>query len=400
MPTQKHTQKPNRIWLLLTLISQAVAIGFHIYLTKTHYDLNYSNVAGQSLCNINSFLNCDAVSASPYSSLFGLPLALWGAATNLLLAIFVLIQAFASYELRNKMGLLNAWFASFVLTVSLVMAAISFTQMDAFCLFCSFTWLCSFLTVLFLILGLRRPQLKNFIGGLKPTYKFAQSPKILLSVIFIPAVAVGSHFVYIMQFPVKDMEASISEYISTWKQNEKFEFDIDQAMSMGASRDEARVTIIEFSDFYCGHCKHAAPVLHAFTKSRTDVRFVFVPFPLDGSCNPHVPFKGDGMRCFLAKAVYCANKTQKGWALHDYIFGADHQVNDQELLKHAQSIGIDSRWLEKCVQAEETQTWIAKQCDAGHSAQLDGTPSVFVNGRYLPAGNFYMILEKAYKESL
>jgi thiol-disulfide isomerase/thioredoxin len=55
---------------------------------------------------------------------------------------------------------------------------------------------------------------------------------------------------------------------------------LTQAPQTGAS--DAPVTLIEFADFRCSHCRAAAPKVHAVLDSygKKRVKFVFVPFPL------------------------------------------------------------------------------------------------------------------------
>ncbi|MEK6555784.1 MAG: vitamin K epoxide reductase family protein, partial [Bdellovibrionota bacterium] len=74
-----------KIAILLTLI----AVGLHAYLTLHYYDLNYGSTSGESVCNVSEKFNCDSVSMSQYSTLLGAPLALWGAATNIILLVLL-----------------------------------------------------------------------------------------------------------------------------------------------------------------------------------------------------------------------------------------------------------------------------------------------------------------------
>ena len=47
------------------------------YLFRSHY-LNYTDIAYQSFCAVSTSINCDTVSQSPYSVLFGVPVPIWG----------------------------------------------------------------------------------------------------------------------------------------------------------------------------------------------------------------------------------------------------------------------------------------------------------------------------------
>src|ERR1700730_8462004 len=80
--------------------------------------------------------------------------------------------------------------------------------------------------------------------------------------------------------------------------------------------------IVEFSDFQCPHCKHAAPSLHAFVNAhRDDVHFIFQNFPLDPACNKDFkPGTGHDQACLFAKAALCGNQQGKFVETHDWIF--------------------------------------------------------------------------------
>ncbi|MFX8778144.1 DsbA family protein, partial [Acinetobacter baumannii] len=77
---------------------------------------------------------------------------------------------------------------------------------------------------------------------------------------------------------------------------------------------KATVTIVEFADFLCPHCKSAATSLDAFINNNPNAKLVFKTFPLDGKCNKGMQHQGDGVRCQLAAAPVCADQmNQSGW---------------------------------------------------------------------------------------
>ena len=49
----------------------------HLNLTQHYYPLKFGYASGQSICNLNSKFDCDAVSASAYSAFAGIPLSVW-----------------------------------------------------------------------------------------------------------------------------------------------------------------------------------------------------------------------------------------------------------------------------------------------------------------------------------
>src|ERR1035437_4670532 len=99
----------------LALMGCLASIAAHLYLTMHYYPLKFGFASGQSICNLNAKFDCDAVSASSYASLFGMPLALWGAATNAVLFVLILLSwlEWSEYPERLKRWTLALAAASF-----------------------------------------------------------------------------------------------------------------------------------------------------------------------------------------------------------------------------------------------------------------------------------------------
>ena len=66
-----HRVGKVKIAIFATLLS----IGLHSYLSWNYYPLKFAQASGDSLCNFNELFNCDAVAASSFSTLLGIPLA-------------------------------------------------------------------------------------------------------------------------------------------------------------------------------------------------------------------------------------------------------------------------------------------------------------------------------------
>jgi protein-disulfide isomerase len=163
------------------------------------------------------------------------------------------------------------------------------------------------------------------------------------------------------------------------------------------------MTLSEFADFRCGHCKHAMPTVKAFVKANPDVRFQFYSFPLDGQCNDAIPHTS-GQSCYLAKSVLCAEKlAQKGSAIHDAIFNAQPEINGKDSMDYTKEKvagfladnRIDAAAMEQCIASPETDAAIRAQAKAGVDAKIRGTPAFFVNGKPLERAQLIPVLNAA-----
>ncbi len=163
---------------------------------------------------------------------------------------------------------------------------------------------------------------------------------------------------------------------------------------------DARVTVVEFSDYECPFCKMFNQQTEAqFISQFVDtgkVRFVFRDLPLQQHQNA---FRA-------ATAAACANDQGKFWDLHRLLFRAQDEwaalssaaVQDK-YADYANQIGLDGAALKACMVAGKHDATIRADADAGYALKIGGTPSFFVGGyRYdaaLPIEALRAILKDA-----
>jgi len=385
--------------LLINIILTVLAMGLHFYLTQKFYALQNGTATGESFCNLNSVWNCDVVSTSTYAKVFGFPLALWALVTN---AVFLLVQVLTFFNSQNTSSpwaKFSAIGSVVIFLASVVMATISLTQLNNLCLFCILAYGIS-------IAGLALSHL----AGLKPLGFFQHILDIIKEKTTWGFIASVPVVVFVLASawagPMSGARAKgmIQDQISAWQAAPTQNFDLTLGLHMGAPIDQARVIIVEFADFRCPHCKFAAPTLKSFTQSRKDVALLFKPFPLDGTCNPSPVFegRGDGISCRLALAAYCAESLEKkGWPMAQAIFNSQDQYRMQSRMEDVDQMLCDSKVigdcenLKKCMSDDNSRVQIQKMAQEGISAQIQGTPAFFMNGKNLTGGQFLPVLETA-----
>lgn len=381
---------------LLAGFSCLAACGFHLYLLVQHYKMKFGMAAAQSVCNISEAFNCDAVNMSSYSVFIGAPIALWGLIANLLLALLFFRFFLDSSAPHSTQRFALLW-SGLILLASVVMGSISSFILGTYCLFCIGAYVMSLITFVIAFIVTPRPFLVP--AEWRSLFRFGEQGSASLLIYFL-AIPLGSLMInsMIITSYSKDLDILVQESILEWKRNPQVEFDLKQTLEMGASADEAIMTIVEFADFNCIHCKMAAPSLHAFVQSKNKVRFIFQNYPLDGNCNPAI--QGPGRSCQSAKATLCAEEQQKGWQVHQWLF--DHQGENiadlaSQLIKAHK---LDENQFKNCLEAGSTHEAILYQASQGQKAQIRGTPAIFVNGRLMPRGQLIPVLEAAYQSLL
>jgi len=147
----------------------------------------------------------------------------------------------------------------------------------------------------------------------------------------------------------------------------------------------APVVIVEFSDMECPHCKEEAKTLseNLLKTYPKEVRLYFKDFPLT---NIHPWAKAAAMD---GRCVFHDNP-DSFWTYLDWIFAQQDGVTPENLRGKVMDWAkgqkdIDSLQLGRCIDEKATEKEIDDSAAEAVALQVDGTPTLFVNGRKVPA---------------
>ncbi len=134
----------------------------------------------------------------------------------------------------------------------------------------------------------------------------------------------------------------------------------------------APVTIVEFSDFECPYCGRAHPILGELLREHEgQVRLVFRNYPL--AAHPRaMP---------AARAVVAAGNQGRFWEMADLLCEHQRALEDEDLERYAEQLGLDLERFRSDVHSPETQARIDRDREEGHRLDVNGTPTFFINGR-------------------
>jgi protein-disulfide isomerase len=133
----------------------------------------------------------------------------------------------------------------------------------------------------------------------------------------------------------------------------------------------APVTLVEFSDFQCPYCIAAFPEIKAVLSAYpTQVKLVFKEYPLEIHSEAE----------FAAIAAIAAHKQGKFWVMHDAMFSSRNLSRDS-ILALAQKNGLDMKRFEADLNSTEVRETIIRDIQDGDRAGVEGTPTIFVNGK-------------------
>ena len=138
-----------------------------------------------------------------------------------------------------------------------------------------------------------------------------------------------------------------------------------------AAKTNAKVTIVEFSDYECPFCSRAEPTIAEIMKQYpNDVRVAFINNPLPMHKN------AEG----AAKAALAAQRQGKFWEMHEALFANQRGLNDAFYAQKAAELGLDAAKFQADMNDPAIKDLIDKGMKDGAGYGISGTPSFLING--------------------
>ena len=155
----------------------------------------------------------------------------------------------------------------------------------------------------------------------------------------------------------------------------------------------AKVTIIEFSEFQCPFCSRVLPTLEQVRKEYGDqVRIVFKHNPL--SFHKDAPY--------ASEASLAAGAQGKFWEMHDMLYKNQRALSAEDIDKYAQEIGLNLAKFKADLSSGKFKAQIEADQALARELGASGTPSFFINGKKLrgaqPFEQFKQVIDEALKK--
>lgn len=141
--------------------------------------------------------------------------------------------------------------------------------------------------------------------------------------------------------------------------------------------ENAKVTVIEYSDFECPACAAAAPIMKDLLAGYgDDVRFVYRHFPLPSHKNSEA----------AAYAAEAAGEQGKFFEMHDALFEKQDEWRAEgdpvgKFKEYALSLGLDVDKFSEDVKSGKIRAKVSDDKAGAYAARVNATPTFFVNGR-------------------
>ncbi len=372
---------PYWVYTIPVLLLTIVGLFTSFYLALSHYR-NYTDIDYSSFCAISRAINCDTVSQSIWSILWGIPLGIWGIFAYLL---FFIITIPALQNTRKQRYL---WDLLFVVALcyaifDVYFGYISSIKIHAYCVMCLLSYAVT-LGLLFTTWIIRRRfNAHSLTFGLRNSVSTILSNKpalitLCVAILFFGSLKFTLPVYWIFEFPVlsKDIATGITEEGNPW---------------IGA--EKPILTIKEFTDYQCFQCSKMHLTLRLLVNQHPDtLRLVHHQYPMDDKFNTvlvkeplHV---GSGILALLAIAT---EKQNKFWQANDALYSIARQgITEFNINKFANKLGLEANQLKQDMYSKETLKLLEEDIRLGLKNKIIGTPSYIIDGTmyagHLPPG--------------
>ncbi|MFA6098104.1 MAG: thioredoxin domain-containing protein [Patescibacteria group bacterium] len=156
----------------------------------------------------------------------------------------------------------------------------------------------------------------------------------------------------------------------------------------------AKVQIIEYSDFQCPYCGQVTPTITQLQQEYGNkIAVVFRNFPLTS-------LHANAQKA--AEASECAAEQDKFWEMHDKMFANQTALTVDNLKTYAKDLGLNTTKFNSCLDDGKYASAVQKSITDGTALGVGGTPATFVNGRLVsgarPYEQFKAVVDLALKD--
>ncbi|WP_017589281.1 DsbA family protein [Nocardiopsis ganjiahuensis] len=151
----------------------------------------------------------------------------------------------------------------------------------------------------------------------------------------------------------------------------------------------ARVTVVEFLDFECEACRAQYPVMEQIREDydgRIDTVIRYFPLPGHHNSGPAAAaVEAAAQQDALDEMYQRMFETQGEW-------GGSQEDRSDVFVGFAEDLGLDTDEFVETMEAAETRERVQADFDDGLALGVQGTPTIYVNGRLAPSMPSHQVL--------
>ncbi|MEM1243485.1 MAG: DsbA family protein [Pseudomonadota bacterium] len=129
---------------------------------------------------------------------------------------------------------------------------------------------------------------------------------------------------------------------------------------------QGSVTLVEFFDYQCPHCKAVYPLINKLIKENPNLRVILKEFPI---------FPGSE---YAARAALAAKDQGKYAAMHEALFAIEDPITEAKVDAAAEKIGLNLAELKKDMQSKAVSDELKANVALAQKIGIIGTPSFVI----------------------
>ena len=175
----------------------------------------------------------------------------------------------------------------------------------------------------------------------------------------------------------------------------KMSIDLKIGDSVVWGNKDAKVTIVEFSDFQCPFCSRGANSVDEIKKKykgKVKIAFKHFPLPMHPDAKP------------ASEAALCVNAeggADKFWKYHDMLFKNQDKLDPANLEKFAKDVGVNVDKFKECFGSKKFASAVEADMQYGEKIGVRSTPTFFINGQLIsgavPIEQFSEVIDESLK---
>jgi protein-disulfide isomerase/uncharacterized membrane protein len=386
--------KEKKSVLTITILSFLGLLN-SLYTLWHRQKLQGEGLAQKSFCNVSDVINCDAAALSKYSQILGIPTSAWGiifySAMLMLAFVYLIADNEEKEDAKNQSRSWLQVIAVFGLMPTFTLASLSFFVLKNICIFCMISYLVNLSIAVIAIITLNN---KARSYSLKFSSNFwIISVCIVGFALFLPTVFTKSSTE--TNLSDKDVNLYLQAHLSA-RQNSI----VTEGLPF-LGDPNAKVVLVEYSDFQCPHCARSAKTMPLLLKNYpNNIKLVYKNYPLDPTCNPSVKGAGHPFACYAAKTSLCVFFKKGNQAFLNFksdTFDAQETLSRTTIDEIALAQGMNASELSECRESIATHQALLDQIQEAISMGVNSTPSLFLNGKEFRGGQLPPLFNAAMK---
>lgn len=390
MVHENSIELKHKRYLIGIIIAAAIGFGLSAELLRIHYSA-IANPDFDAACHISETVDCVSIATTRYAVFFGIPNALLGLLIYLLLAGLAWLQIRPVHPIfqhgRNAIFLIAVWDAAY----SVYLALISSLVLKTLCPYCTGLYVVNL--AILVLSGLTLDPWREVAQQVQEDTKLILQNR-LLFLVFLVLVLAGAGGGAVQYYRLK---AQRDQLIRVAFGQTPINLDLRGDPAIGP--DSAPVTIVEFTDYQCPHCKNMDKVINKIlARYQGRIRLIVKHFPLNKDCNPALKTQLHAEACMAAMAAECADQLGHYPEYKEKLFNAE-DLTWPRLAKMAEEVGISETALVDCLKSGYGAQQVRRDVLDGMALEMESTPAFLVNGHlfygYKSYDDFQAIVDAA-----